>query len=248
MPVLAAGCRTMSRPFTTTLMIPTLNEVEGMKAIMPRIRREWVDQILIVDGKSTDGTAEYAREHGYDLVIQQERGLRHAFNEALPHIRGEVMITFSPDGNSIPELIPPLLDKMEEGFDMVIVSRYLGQAASEDDDVMTGFGNWLFTRTVNRLFGAAYTDAMVMYRAYKTRIYRELELEQDRWYRTPEKLFFTRLGIEPMLSARAARRKLKISEIPGDEPARIGGERKLQMFRWGAGYYFQFLRDYVFWH
>lgn len=238
----------MARPFTTTLMIPTLNEVEGMKAIMPRIRREWVDQILVVDGKSTDGTAEYAREQGYDVVIQQKPGLRAAYTQALDHVRGEIMITFSPDGNSIAELIPPLLDKMEEGYDMVIVSRYLDQARSADDDIMTGFGNWLFTRSVNRLFGAHYTDAMVIYRAYKTKLYRELELDKDRWYTTPEKLFFTRLGIEPMLSARAAKRKLKIGEIPGDEPARIGGERKLQMFRWGAGYYFQFLRDYLFWH
>jgi hypothetical protein len=47
-----------------------------------------------------------------------------------------------------------------------------------------------------------------------------------------------------MLSARAARAKLKIGEIPGDEPARVGGERKLQIWKWGAAYYFQFLRDF----
>ena len=51
----------------TTLLIPTLNEVIGMKAIMPTIKREWVDQILILDGQSTDGTAEYAREQGYEV-------------------------------------------------------------------------------------------------------------------------------------------------------------------------------------
>ena len=97
---------------------------------------------------------------------------------------------------------------------------------------MTGFGNWLFTGTVNFLFRAHYTDAMVIYRAYRTSMIRELELDQDRWYRTPETLFFTRISWEPMLSARAAIRKLKIGEIPGDEPPRIGGERKLQMWRW----------------
>lgn len=237
----------MPRPFTTTLLIPTLNEIDGMKVIMPQVKREWVDQILIADGNSTDGTVEYARQQGYEVFIQQQRGIRYAYIEALPLIRGDVLITFSPDGNSIPELIPPLLDKIQEGYDMVIASRYLGGAKSDDDDIVTRFGNWLFTNTVNVLFGGHYTDAMVIYRAYRTKIFRELELDQDRWYRTPETMFFTRLGIEPMLSARAAKRKLKIGEIPGDEPDRIGGVRKLQVIRWGAGYLFQFIRDWLLW-
>lgn len=233
---------------TVTLLIPTLNEVEGMRAIMPRIKREWCDQILIVDGNSTDGTIDYVKEQGYQLHIQSKPGLRQAFNEALPLVTSDITITFSPDGNSIAELIPDLIAKMKEGYDMVIVSRYLGAAKSQDDDWITGFGNWLFTKTVNVLHGGHYTDVMVMYRAFRTKIIRELEIDQDRWYRTPEKMFFTRLGWEPLLSVRAARRKLKIGEIPGDEPPRIGGERKLQIIRWGLGYYFQFWRDFlIFW-
>jgi glycosyltransferase involved in cell wall biosynthesis len=232
---------------TVTLLIPTLNEVIGMREIMPRIQRDWVDQILILDGGSTDGTIEYARDHGYELHIQTQPGIRQAYMEVLPKIRGEILLTFSPDGNSIPELIPPLIAKMNEGFDMVIVSRYLRGAKSDDDDRLTGFGNWLFTRTVNLLHGGHYTDVMVIYRAYRTRLVAELELNEDRWYRTPEKLFRTRISWEPMLSARASRRKLKLAEIPGDEPPRIGGERKLQVWKWGAAYYFQFWRDFLLW-
>src|SRR4051794_35792944 len=96
------------RKHTVTLFVPTLNEIVGMKEIMPLVKKEWVDQILIVDGKSTDGTAEYARAQGYDVVIQQKRGIRHAYIEAWPAIKGEIVVTFSPDGNSIPELIPDL--------------------------------------------------------------------------------------------------------------------------------------------
>ena len=110
----------MARPFTSTLLIPTLNEIDGMKVIMPQIQRDWVDQILILDGGSTDGTIEYARDNGYEVYVQQQRGIRHAYVEALPLVRGEILITFSPDGNSLAEAIPPLLDKMEEGYDMVI--------------------------------------------------------------------------------------------------------------------------------
>lgn len=218
-----------------------------MKAIMPQIDRSWVDQIIILDGGSTDGTIEWAREQGYFVYVQQKPGIRNAYMEVLPYVEGDVIITFSPDGNSIAELLPPLVDKMREGFDMVIVSRYLGSAKSEDDDLLTGFGNWLFTRTVNLLFRAHYTDVMVMYRAYRKQLIYDLELDSDKAYRTPEKLFHTRISWEPMLSARAAIRKLKIGEIPGDEPPRIGGERKLQIWQWGAAYYFQFLRDFLLW-
>lgn len=230
-----------------TLLVTTLNEIDGMKAIMPRIRPEWVEQILVLDGDSTDGTVEWARSQGYEVYIQKEAGLRQGYLEVLPLIRGDVVLTFSPDGNSIPELIPDLLAKMREGFDLVIASRYKDDAKSDDDDWLTGFGNWLFTRTVNLLHGGRFTDAMVIFRAFRKSLIQELELDQDRWYRWPEKWFRCRISWEPMMSARAARRGLRVAEIPGSEPARIGGERKLRIWRWGASYYYQFWRDALCW-
>ena len=229
-----------------TLVVPTLNEIIGMKAIMPKIGKDWCDQIIVVDGGSTDGTIEYARECGYDVHVQQKRGIRNAYMEILPLVKNEIIITFSPDGNSIAELILPLIEKMKGGYDMVIVSRYYQGAKSQDDDILTAFGNWFFTSTINVLFWTKYTDTMVIYRAYKKSLIADLELDQDKWYAMPEWLFGTTLSWEPMLSARAAKRKLKLAEIPGDEPPRIGGVRKLQVWRWGAGYYFQFLRDFLF--
>lgn len=237
----------MNRRLTVTLLIPTLNEIDGMRAIMPRIKKEWVDQLIIVDGGSTDGTIEYVKENGWLLIEQKRPGLRHAYNEAFAHVTGDMVITFSPDGNSIPELIPDLTAKMEEGYDMVIVSRYLGNARSDDDDLLTGFGNRLFTGTVNLLHGARYTDCMVMYRAYRTRVFYDLELDREDGFILAEKLFYTRIGTEPLLSVRAAKRKLRVTEIPGDEPPRIGGQRKLQLWRWGAAYYFQFVRELFVW-
>ncbi len=235
------------RPFTTTLLVPTLNEFDGMRSIMPQVDRTWVDQILILDGGSTDGTVEHAREQRYEVVIQERPGIRFAYMDALPHIRGDVILTFSPDGNSIPALIPVILDKIEVGFDMVIASRYLAGAKSEDDDFITAFGNWLFTRTVNLLHGGSYTDAMVIYRAYWKDMIAALDLDQDASYSTPEWLFRTLISWEPLLSVRAAKQRLKVAEIPGDEPARIGGERKLKVLKWGAAYYFQFWRELFLW-
>lgn len=225
----------------------TLNEIDGMKAIMPQIDRSWVDQIIVVDGGSTDGTIEWARDNDYEVYVQKQRGFRHAYVEVMPLVKGDVVITFSPDGNSVAALIPDLVAKMKDGYDMVIASRYLGPAKSADDDIVTGFGNWLFTRTANVLHGGHYTDVMVIYRAYKKQIIKDLELDTDDAYRLAEKLFSTKISWEPLLSVRAAKKKLRIAEIPGDEPPRIGGERKLQVIRWGAAYMFQFLREVVVW-
>ena len=230
-----------------TLLIPTLNEVDGMKTIMPKIHKEWYDQLLVVDGQSTDGTIEHCKAMGYPTVIQKKKGMRHAYMEALPHITGDVILTFSPDGNSIPELIPQCIEKMKEGYDMVIVSRYAQGAKSYDDDLITGFGNKMFTTFINFFHGGHYTDAMVIYRAYKKKLISDLDLDKDESYTFEEKLFTTTVSWEPLLSIRCAKRKLKVADIPGDEPAREGGVRKLQVLRWGAAYMFEVFREIFIW-
>ena len=218
-----------------------------MRTVMPKVNREWVVQILVVDGKSKDGTADIAREMGYDVVIQQTPGIRGAYMDALPQIKGDVILTFSPDGNSIPELIPVCIAKLKEGYDMVIVSRYAPGAKSYDDDAVTGFGNWLFTGSINLLHGGKYTDAMVIYRAYYKKMIYDLDLDKDSSFSFEEKMFRTKISWEPLLSIRAAKRKLKIADIPGDEPAREGGERKLQVLKWGAAYMFEIWRELLVW-
>jgi glycosyltransferase involved in cell wall biosynthesis len=105
---------------STTLLVVAQNEIEGMRAIMPKVDRQWCDQILVLDGRSTDGTAEYARQQGYDVHVQSRPGLRAAYQEVWPLIRGDHVITFSPDGNSPPEYIPMLITKIREGYDMVL--------------------------------------------------------------------------------------------------------------------------------
>jgi len=227
----------------TTLLILTWNEIEAMRVVMPQIKKEWVDQILVVDGGSTDGTIEYCRERGIEVFIQKERGLRKAYRESFPHATGDIVITFAPDGSSIADRIPPLIEKMKEGYDMVIVSRYLDGAISEDDDALTAFGNWMFTTLMNVFFGGNYTDVMVMYRAYRKNLPEELGAFRDETYQPWERLFGTVCGLEPILSMRCAKRKLRTSEIPGDEPARIGGTRKLQPFRWGLVHLIQIFQE-----
>jgi glycosyltransferase involved in cell wall biosynthesis len=231
----------------TTILALTLNELDGVKAILPRIDPSWYSQLLVVDGGSTDGTIEWCRDNGYEVYVQKQRGIRFAYFEVLPLITGDVVLTLSPDGNCPPEAIPRLLDKMREGHDLVIGSRYLGEATSEDDDCVTAFGNWLFTRTVNVLYGASYTDVMVIFRAFRRELIYQLDLDKDASYRLPERLFRTVISWEPLMSVRAAKRRKRITEVEVGEPPRIGGARKLQVLRWGAAYYFQFWRELWFW-
>jgi glycosyltransferase involved in cell wall biosynthesis len=228
------------------LVVPTLNEIAGMRVIMPRVSKEWFDQILVVDGGSTDGTLEYATENGYSVVRQKRRGMRNAYLDMLPHATGDVLITFSPDGNSIPELLPNLVSEMRKGYDMVIVSRYLGRARSHDDTRFTGFANMVFTRAIDAFFRARYTDAMVIFRAYRRELIHVLELDSDLAYRLPEKVAGIQISWEMVMSIRCAKLKLKVGEIPGDEPPRIDGVKKVH-FRWGFGYVFQVLQELLSW-
>ena len=201
-----------------------MNEIGGMKVIMPQIQRNWVDEILIVDG-GNDGTFEYAVEHGYCVLKQKSKGLVGAYREGVAAAIGEAILTFSPDGNSLPALIPQLVAKLHEGgYDMVVASRYLPGAKSDDDDAVTAFGNWMFSKMINVAFSAKYTDTLCMLRIWK----------RDLYYLS-ENLFVERAGLEPVFCIKAAKLKLRVAEIAGEEPARIGGIRKMVPMLSGAG-------------
>lgn len=229
----------------TTLLLMTLNEIEGLKAIMPRVKPEWAHQILVADGGSTDGTIEWAKEQGYDVVISKDKGLTKAYLAAWPKITGDIVIYFSPDGNSIPEAIPDIIEKMKRGYDMVIASRYLGYAKSYDDDWVTSFGNLMFRTLINLLLkpkkSAVMTDPLVMFRAHK----RELPQQLGLYQMEPLDTFFrTNSCWLPLLSMKALKQCIRWTEIPVDEPVRIAGKRKLQIVRYGALHLAQLLREY----
>ena len=217
----------------TTLLALSFNEIEGIKIILPKISRDIIDEILIVDGGSTDGTIEWARDNGYKVLVQKKPGLGSAYIEGLAEATGELIITFSPDGNSLPEVLPDLKKKIEEGYDVVTVSRYLDSAKSFDDDLITAFGNWLFTKSFNILFQQNVTDYLVMYRAFKASIIDQLNVKHES------------ISWQSQLMCKAAKAGLKISEIPGDEPPRIGGERKMNPIRNGIAELKMLINEFI---
>jgi hypothetical protein len=125
-----------------------------------------------------------------------------------------------------------MVEKMREGNDLVIASRYKDGAKSEDDDTVTAFGNWMFTKMVKILFGGNVTDVLVMYRAFKKELVTKLDLTRS------EHAYF-----EQELVIRALKLGLKVAEVPGDEPARIGGVRKMVVWYNGPMVLFGILRE-----
>jgi hypothetical protein len=206
-------------PASITLLMPTLNEIEGLKRVLPDLDRTLFDDILVVDGGSTDGTVEYARERGLRIERQRRPGLALGVFDAINALETTHVVEFSPDGNSLADRLPELVSRMREGYDIVTVSRYLGPAKSHDDTPVTAFGNYVFTRLIRLLGDFPVTDALVMFRGFRCDILRLPEFER------------TLVGpvLEPLVTAIGLVRGMRMCEIPGDEPMRIGGRSKLSI-------------------
>jgi glycosyltransferase involved in cell wall biosynthesis len=206
-----------------SLFIPFKNEIVGLKAVIPQIDKSWVDEFVFIDGNSNDGSVEYINSLGYSVIPQSKPGLLNAWWEGFDNCHGDIIIPFSPDNNSVAADIPILINKMKEGFDIVIASRYAKGATSYDDNLTSGLANKWFTGIINFLFFSKYTDSLTMYKAFKTSLLKELNLDQNRADH-----------FEVLLACRAAKRKLKITEIPSDEPSRLdGGESRAHPGRFG---------------
>lgn len=207
---------------TTTLIAATLNEIEAVQVVLPQLDQGgWIDQIIIADGGSTDGTVEYCQSRGYQVLQQLGRGYGAAIQAGIRAAEGEIIIEFPPDGNSLPDRIPALIEEIQQGYDFVIVSRYKDGARSDDDDVMTAIGNTLFTGMTNMLFGTRFTDVLVGYRGYRKSAVGELALDAEG------------LSWPAQEAIRFAAHGFTVGEIPGMEPKRIGGQRKMRIFKTG---------------
>ena len=92
----------MDQKNKVSLLVPTLNEIDGMRWYMPLLKKEWQDEIVVVDGGSTDGTIEYCKEHGLKVIMQSAKGLCNAQDEALAFLTGDIIIMTTPARSTTP--------------------------------------------------------------------------------------------------------------------------------------------------
>jgi glycosyltransferase involved in cell wall biosynthesis len=230
-----ASVESRERRYTIALLLPTLNELHGLQAIIPHIDRSLVDDIYIIDGGSKDGTVEYAWEQGLTLTSQLRPGLHNAIFDLCQVLSHDYVIEFSPDGNCKVEQLPELVAKLQENIDHVVVSRYLAHAVSEDDHVVTAFGNWMFSRLMRPLASFQITDALNIYRGYKRKLIHDPDLE----------FYMKGPVLEPLLTGMCALRGYTAFEIPGDEPVRIGGVTKRSIVYNGSMILLMIVRLYI---
>ena len=199
-----------------TLVILTLNEIDGVTQVVPKLPLHAVDEMLVVDGGSTDGTLEFFEARGIRVVRQERRGRGEAFRLAAQHARNDQLVFFSPDGNEDPDDIPRLVEGLAAGYDMVIASRFMTGGRSEDDDkflfASRRWGNLLFTWLANVLCGRGgwITDTINGYRAVTRAAFRRLAPDAHGY------------AIEFQMSIRALQLGLRVLEIPTQESPRIG--------------------------
>tara|TARA_Y100000782_G_C10122175_1_gene239147 strand:+ start:19 stop:690 length:672 start_codon:yes stop_codon:yes gene_type:complete len=217
------------------VFVLTLDEIDGVSEIMPKIKKEWADKIIFVDGGSTDGTIEKAKELGFEVIHQKNQGEGNACRVGTDATESDFIMFFSPDGNDVPDDIPKLIEKTNEGYDVVHISRFGKNSVSEDANWLDRFGNNMFTFLVNTFFGGNYSDALNGFRIIRRKIWDGLKT--DAQY----------LNIEQQTCIRLAKLKIPIFEIDGKEPKRIGGERKMRPLTTGAQLSYQIIKEFIFW-
>jgi glycosyltransferase involved in cell wall biosynthesis len=218
------------------VFVLTLDEIEAVSVIMPQVNKDWADKIIFVDGGSLDGTVEKAKELGFEVIHQTNKGEGNACRVGTDATDSDFVMFFSPDGNDVPGDIPRLISKVKEGYDVVHISRFGKTSISDDANWLDRFGNNMFTFLVNTFFGGNYTDALNGFRIIKRKLWDELKT--DAQY----------LNIEQQTCIRLAKRKIPIYEIEGREPKRIGGERKMRPLTTGAQLSYQIIKEYIKWN
>lgn len=221
---------------STSIIIPTKNEIIGIRNILPQIDRNWAEEWIVIDGNSDDGTPEEAKKMGFTVINQTGDGLGDAYRQAVKFASSENILFFSPDGNALPEDIPKLIKKMNDGdYDIVQISRFGKNGKSEDDTLITAFGNRMFTFIANCFFGGKLTDTLFGFKIIKKKIFEEIKLDGE---------FLT---LEQQMSIKSMKKKLKITEIDGVEPKRIGGEAKMRPLTTGSQLSLQLIKEFIFW-
>jgi undecaprenyl-phosphate 4-deoxy-4-formamido-L-arabinose transferase len=194
---------------------PTLDELcERLCATMQRLRKSY--EVIFVDDGSTDESASILKElyaqYAAVKVIRFNRnyGQHIAVFAGLERARGEIVVTLDGDLQNPPEEIPKLLEKIQEGYDVVG-----GQRLSRQDPLGRRLPSWLISRLASQVVGVDMRDYGSMLRAYRRSVVEQLLHCRDRT-----------LYIPALANAFAA----SAAEVPVAHQRRASGRSKYNFF------------------
>ena len=207
---------------TVSIVIPAKNEARNLPHVFPTIP-PWVDEIVLVDGHSTDDTVAVARQLCPEVKIVEQRGhgKGNALRAGFEVCKGEIIVTLDADGSANGAELARFMGALVTGADYAKGSRFASGGGSDDITGTRRWGNWVLITLVNRLFGTRYTDLCYGYNAFWARHLPALRLDCDGF------------EVETVMNIRAAKAGLWIQEIPSHEQSRIHGESNLHVIRDG---------------
>jgi glycosyltransferase involved in cell wall biosynthesis len=212
-----------------TIVIPTLNEEIAIADVIDAVRSAGYDQILVVDGYSTDRTVEQAKAKSVRVITQVGVGKGGAIQTAIDSVETPLLVVMDGDGTYPPEYISRLVEH-SKGYDEVIGARQKGRNFIPR---LNRVGNWIITKTFNLLFSVTISDVLSGMYLLRTSSAKKLRIEA---------LSF---DVEVEIACKIAATG-KIGEVPITYGKRLGkqklssrkhGPRILATMVWMAHYY-----------
>lgn len=207
---------------SVTVLIPAKNEAGNIAWVLRNMPPS-VDEVVLVDGNSTDRTVEVARAIRPDIVVVNERarGKGAAMRTGFAVARGAYVVVMDADGSMHPADVDAYVAALDDGADLVKGSRYMRGGSSTDLTMVRSLGNRALLALSNLLFRQQFTELCYGYFALRARRIAELQLEADGF------------EIETEVVCRSVRQGLIVREIPSHETPRISGESNLHPVRDG---------------
>lgn len=205
-----------------SVVIPARNEAKNLAHVLPYIP-SIVDEVILVDGQSTDDTVEVARQlfPSIRVVQQTGKGKGDALRAGFAVCTGDIIVMLDADGSADPTEIPRFVEALVAGHDFAKGSRFIKGGGSSDITFLRQAGNYLLGSLVNVLFATQFSDLCYGYNAFWTRCLDEINIDCDGF------------EIETLLNMRMHNARLKIIEVPSFEYSRVHGESNLRTFRDG---------------
>ena len=192
-----------------SFLVPAFNESATIGEVLDRVAQLDLDaQVIVVDDGSTDETPAILERWQADgdgrLVLRQRnRGKGAAIRAAIPHVDGEIAVIQDADLEYDPADVPALIEPIERGVaDVVFGSRLSGGRPQRAYLFWHLVGNRFLSLLTNVLYNTTLSDMETGYKALRSDVLRSLELRQDDF------------AIEPEITAKVCKRKLRVYELP----------------------------------